>query len=73
MLMVWLFVETENTQDEIQSVQSALCGGMAQHTNPKSLPPEVVRNCQLLFDRITESATPEQITRANEVLRQGHP
>lgn len=72
-LMVWLFVETENTQDEIKSVQSALCGGMTNHSNPKDLPPAVQKNCQLLFDRIFESATPEQIARANDILRQGHP
>jgi len=72
-LMVWLFVQTENTQDEIKNVAAALCGGMPNHTNPRDLPPKVQKNCQLLFDRIFENATPQQIERANEIMRNGHP
>jgi len=67
-LMVWLFVETENTQNEIDRVAASLCGGKAASTDPNDLPPAVKANCQLLFNRIWDSATPEQISEAKKRL-----
>ena len=61
-LMAWLFVETEKTQNDIDAVAAALCGGKQIEDNP--LPPEVQANCRLLFDRLFESATPDQLEKA---------
>jgi len=58
-LMGWLFVETEKTQNDIDKVAAALCGGKA-----KQITPEIAANCQLLFDRLFENATPEQLKKA---------
>jgi predicted PurR-regulated permease PerM len=69
-LMSWLFVQTENTRDEIQKVQSALCGDNSSSINPGNLPSPVKANCQLLFNRIWDNATPEQISEAKRRLRE---